>query len=53
MSTAPRALSVSLAFVEHLVALTRQLVTGVPSADVPELSEARITYVSSDGSGAA
>ena len=51
MSSAPRTLSAGWAFVEHLVALTRQLVTGVPSADVPELSEARITYVTSDGSG--
>ena len=52
MSTAPRALSAGLALVEHLVALTRQLVTGVAS-DVPELSEAQITYLSSDGSSRA
>jgi hypothetical protein len=53
MSSAPRTLSAGWAFVEHLVALTRQLVTGVPTPDVPELSEARITYVTSEGSGPA
>ena len=45
MSTAPRALTAGFAFVEHLVALTRQWVTGMASTDA-ELSEAQITYVS-------
>ena len=46
MSTAPRALFAGFAVVEHLVALTRQLVAGVACGDAPALSEAQITYVS-------
>ena len=53
MSATPRPLSAGLAFVEHLVALTRQLMTGVPTVDEPGLSQARITYLCSDGSGGA
>jgi hypothetical protein len=52
MSTAPRALFAGLAVVEHLVALTRQLMAGVATG-APPLSEAHITYVSSEGSGRA